>query len=186
MKLRSLRVLVAGAILILLSSASAWADFVGDVVRVIDGDTVVVLVDRREVRVRLADIDAPERGQAFGSRSRQALAGMVFRQQVEVIEKGSDQYGRTLGVIHARHCASPNSCVVLNVNARMVHAGMAWAYRYRDRPTDLEMYALEQDARHARRGLWSNPNAQEPWKWRRSQERSTTIEAPQKTEKIVR
>lgn len=171
MKLSSLRALVAGAVL--FCSAPAWAEFAGDVVRIIDGDTVVVLVDRQQVRVRLADIDAPESGQAFGSRSRQSLADMIFRQQVRVIEKDTDRYGRTLGVIYATQCAQVNSCVDYNVNAQMVHAGMAWAYRFRDRPTDPQMFAIEQEARAARRGLWSDPHAQEPWKWRRDQKQPT-------------
>lgn len=57
----------------------AHAGMAGPVVAVLDGDTVDVLVDRKPVRVRLAEIDAPEKGQPFGTRSRQALASAVFR-----------------------------------------------------------------------------------------------------------
>ena len=75
----------------------AHADLVGPVVAIQDGDTIDVLVNRQPVRVRLAQIDAPERRQAFGTRSRQALAELVFRQSVRVAETGRDRYGRVLG-----------------------------------------------------------------------------------------
>ncbi|OIS90224.1 thermonuclease family protein [Brucella cytisi] len=171
MRLSSLRALAVGAIL--LCSVPAWADFSGDVVRIIDGDTVVVLVDRQQVRVRLADIDAPESGQAFGSRSRQRLADLIFRKHVRVVEKDTDRYGRTLGIVYFKECYPVATCVELPVNAVMVSEGMAWAYRFRDRPTDPEMFAIEQNARSAGRGLWSDPHAQEPWKWRRDQKQPT-------------
>jgi len=153
----------------------AWAELHGEVVRIIDGDTVVVLVDRQQVRVRLSDIDAPESGQAFGSRSRQTLADMAFRKPVRVEEKDVDQYGRTLGVIHVLNCTplDPSkrpvaTCNEVNANAEMVRSGMAWAYRYQDQPTDRRMHVIEQEARRQRLGLWSDPHAVEPWKWRRS------------------
>lgn len=92
----------------------------GAVVGVIDGDTIDVLVENRPVCVRLAQIDAPERTQAFGTRSRQALSAMVFRQAVTVAEAGPDRYGRTLGTVFVAG---------VNVNAAMIDQGMAWAYR---------------------------------------------------------
>lgn len=158
----------AAALAILLVIAGpAAAELRGEVVRIIDGDTIDVLVDKRPVRVRLVDIDAPEKRQAFGERARQALADMVFRRPVLVVEKNTDRFGRTLGVLFAKQCEPVNTCREINVNARMVHAGMAWAYRFHERPTDAEMFAIEQDARRARRGLWSDTKAVEPWKWRR-------------------
>lgn len=66
----------------LVVASPAWAELRGEVVRIIDGDTIDVLVDKQPVRVRLVDIDAPEKRQAFGERARQALAGMVFRRHV--------------------------------------------------------------------------------------------------------
>lgn len=160
MKLHSLRALLAGAIV--LASSAAWADFSGEVIRIIDGDTVDVLVDRRPVRVRLAHIDAPESGQAFGSRSRQALADMTFRRTVLVIEHGHDDTPgkRVLGTIMVDG---------QDANAAMVRQGMAWAYRYRGRASDPAMIPLEAAARQERRGLWADPHAQEPWQWRRDQ-----------------
>ncbi|EHW7386079.1 thermonuclease family protein [Escherichia coli] len=165
LKIAILRTVAALAVVAVASPA--WAELRGEVVRIIDGDTIDVLVDKRPVRVRLVDIDAPEKRQAFGERARQALADMVFRRPVLVVEKNTDRFGRTLGVLFTKQCEPVNTCREINVNARMVHAGMAWAYRFHERPTDAEMFAIEQDARRARRGLWSDTKAVEPWKWRR-------------------
>lgn len=163
--LSALRALAAFAVLIV--TAPAWSgELRGEVVRIIDGDTIDVLVDKRPVRVRLVDIDAPERGQAFGEKASQYLADMVFRQPVLVIEKDTDRYGRTLGVVWA-NMQMPGQ--PRNVNAAMVQAGMAWAYRFRDSPSSAEMAQLEQEARRQGLGLWADPHAVEPWKWRRTE-----------------
>lgn len=153
--MRALRSLFACALLAVCSAA--WADFSGSVVGVIDGDTIDVLVENRPVRVRLAQIDAPERTQAFGTRSRQALSAMVFRQAVTVAEAGSDRYGRTLGTVFVAG---------VNVNAAMIDQGMAWAYR--QYVTDRSLIQLEAQARAARRGLWVDPAPVEPWLFRRT------------------
>lgn len=145
------------ASLLLAANSAAWADFSGAVVAVIDGDTIDVLVANRPVRVRLAQIDAPERKQAFGTRSRQALSAMVFRQNVTVAEAGPDRYGRTVGTVFVGS---------LDVNAAMIDQGMAWAYR--QYVTDRSLIQLEAQARAARRGLWVDPDPVAPWLFRRS------------------
>ena len=89
-------------------------------VAILDGDTIDVLVDRQPIRVRLAQIDAPEKRQAFGTRARQTLAGLVFRQSVTVEEAGRDRYGRVIGAVYVSG---------VSVNAQMVELGMAWVYR---------------------------------------------------------
>ena len=139
-----------------IGNASADTSFRGDVVRILDGDTVEVLDAAKQThRVRLANIDAPERRQAFGEVARQALATMAYRQKIEVIDKGGDQYGRRIGVL------------MLNgrdLNAAMVGQGMAWVYtRYNSDPT---LPALEQRARAARIGLWADQNPTPPWQFR--------------------
>lgn len=77
----------------------AIADIHGEIIRIIDGDTVDVLVNKTPIRVRLVDIDAPESKQPFGQKSRQFLADMIFRQQVTIVEKGKDRYNRVLGKV---------------------------------------------------------------------------------------
>ncbi len=153
--MKAFRALLAAALLAV--NSAAWANFSGPVVAILDGDTVDVLVDNRPVRIRLAQIDAPEKKQAFGTRSRQALSAMVFRQVVTVSESGPDRYGRTLGTVFIAG---------VNVNAAMVNEGMAWAYR--QYVTDRSLIQLEAQARAARRGLWVDPAPVEPWLFRRS------------------
>jgi micrococcal nuclease len=103
----------------LAASFSAWADFTGKVVGVADGDSITVLRGRKQAEVRLAEIDAPERGQAFSNRSRQAL-DLVKGQEVRVVERGHDRYHRTLGRIYRGN---------MDVNAEQVRQGMAWVFR---------------------------------------------------------
>ncbi len=145
------------ALVLLAVNSAALADFSGTVVRIVDGDTLDVLVANRPVRVRLAQIDAPERSQAYGTRARRALSAMVFRRVVTVADAGPDQYGRQLGTVFVSG---------QNVNAAMVNQGMAWAYRRY--LTNRSLIRLEQQARAVRRGLWSDPAPVAPWLFRRS------------------
>ncbi len=130
----------------------------GKVIRVADGDTLTVLVDRRQVKVRLAEIDAPELGQAFGTRSRQSLADMCARKLAVVADHGPDRYGRTIGRV---------TCEGVDANAEQVRRGMAWVY-VRYAPKDSPMYTLQSEARIEKRGLWADPRSAAPWDWRRS------------------
>ncbi|GHU04208.1 putative endonuclease [Betaproteobacteria bacterium] len=134
----------------------AHADFSGRVVRVSDGDTLDVLVNRRAVRVRLAQIDAPEKRQAFGGRARQTLFSLTYRQNVMVIEAGLDHYGRTVGTVYIGH---------INVNHELVRRGMAWADRYHF--GDPALLRVEAEARRQKLGLWANPSPEPPWNFRK-------------------
>jgi endonuclease YncB( thermonuclease family) len=107
------------AIPLLLWSVTTLADFFGTVVAIHDGDTLTVLVDRKQVKVRIADIDAPEAKQAFVTRSRQALATLCHQKPAQVIDKGLDRYGRTIGVV---------SCAGWDAATEQVRAGMAWVF----------------------------------------------------------
>lgn len=135
----------------------AWADFAGEVTHVHDGDTLTVLVDRAQVRVRLADIDAPELGQAFGKRSKQSLAKLCAGKRAEVDDRGTDRYGRTIGNV---------TCAGLVANAEQVRAGMAWVF-VRYAAPNSPLYGLQDDARRGRAGLWADPSSIQPWEWRR-------------------
>lgn len=147
---------------LLLFLLMAWTpafagDLAGTVVGVVDGDTIDVLADGHTVRVRLAEIDAPERRQAFGTKARQALADLTFRRVVAIVDEGRDRYGRTIGTVTVDG---------RNVNLAMVAAGFAWAYsRYVVHP---EYPAAQDAARAARRGLWVDPHPTPPWAFRRS------------------
>lgn len=152
------------------ADVSQSPELIGKVVRVLDGDTFELLVDQQTVRIRVTGIDAPEKDQPFGQRSRQSLAGMVDGNPVAVRVKGKDRYGRTLGAVYAKICAPSAPCLAVYVNAEQVKTGMAWAYRFHGQAVDPAMLKLETQARSERVGLWSAPNAVEPWKWRHQME----------------
>lgn len=144
------------ASLVLAFSFPAYADFSGRVVSIADGDTITVLVERKQVKVRLVEIDAPENAQAFGNRSKQSLSDMCFDKDAQVQEKGKDRYGRTLGRVH---------CAEIDANAEQIRRGMAWVYdKY---VTDHSLYKLQDEARAANHGLWYDPDPVPPWDWRR-------------------
>ncbi len=151
------------ASLALAVSFSAWADFTGKVVGVADGDSITVLRDREQVKVRLVDIDAPEKGQAFGNRSKQALEALVKGQEVLVVERGKDRYQRTLGRIYRGD---------LDVNAEQVRQGMAWVIRQYAK--DATLYPIEAEAKEQKRGLWRDPEPVPPWEWRKAQTKGSS------------
>jgi micrococcal nuclease len=147
-------------VLLLLLPDAAHA-FEVRIVHVQDGDTITVLnADRTQHKVRLSAIDAPELGQPYGRAARHVLAELMAGQVVEIGDKGTDRYGRTVAVVLVDD---------MNVNREMVRQGAAWAYlKYLDDPVLVE---LEAEARVAQRGLWALQADQimPPWEWRRAQ-----------------
>lgn len=131
------------------------AILVAIVVSVGDGDTLTVLHDQRPIKVRLAEIDAPEKAQAFGARAKQSLSDMCFGKTAEISTQTRDRYGRTVARVR---------CEGIDANAEQVRRGMAWVYdRY---VTDRSLYTLQDEARSARRGLWADSAPVPPWEWR--------------------
>lgn len=131
------------------------ADLHGQVVSVHDGDTLTLLVDSRQVKIRLASIDAPERGQPFGNAAKSALSDLVFGKDVRIETAGRDRYGRILGTIYVGE---------VQVNQRLIDLGLCWHFRRYSQ--DYFYTQSELDARVSGVGLWSDPNPVEPWVWR--------------------
>lgn len=132
------------------------AELQGKVIRVLDGDTIEVLQDKKPVRIRLANIDAPEKKQAYGRWSMNQLKALVAGQPVTVTYSQTDRYGRIIGQVFTMDGTEANSY--------MVQAGAAWVYqRYN---TDKALPALQQEAKKQKRGLWADPNPVPPWEWR--------------------
>jgi endonuclease YncB( thermonuclease family) len=130
----------------------------GKVVSVHDGDTITVLVEKRQVKVRLMDIDAPELRQPFGTRARASLAEMCFGKIAAVNVRGRDRYKRAIAQV---------TCAGTDANAEQVRRGYAWTYtRYARRDSPLHVLQLQARAEH--RGLWADPGATPPWEWRRN------------------
>lgn len=134
----------------------------GYVVSIADGDTITVLdASRQQHKIRLAGIDAPEKKQAFGERSRQNLAAMVFNKTVDVEWDKRDKYGRTVGKVMVNG---------VDANLAQIKAGMAWWYEKYRREQALEdqrRYSeAERQARAEQVGLWRDPAPVAPWDWR--------------------
>jgi hypothetical protein len=121
-----------------------------------DGDTVMVLRDGHKTKIRLANIDAPEKDQPFGKQSRDSLVELVSKKQVQIESKAVDQYGRIVGLI---------SVDGRNANQEQIQRGLAWEYSHFH--SDKTYIRLQNEARQARRGLWSQAGSQAPWEWRR-------------------
>lgn len=129
--------------------------FYGEVIRVLDGDTIEVLRASKPVRIRLANIDAPEKAQAFGSWSTNQLKELVEGKHVTVTYTQTDRYERVLGLVETKH---------INVNRSQVISGAAWVYERSN--TDKVLPALQWEAQLQNRGLWADSQPVPPWIWR--------------------
>ncbi|EKE8037952.1 thermonuclease family protein [Salmonella enterica] len=139
-----------------LSESLVAAEIQGKVIRVLDGDTIDVLQDKKPVRVRLLNIDAPEKKQAYGSWSTNQLKGLVAAQSVTVMYTQTDRYGRIIGRVFTTNGTEASRF--------MVQSGAAWVYgKYN---SDNSLPALQQEAKEHRRGLWADSNPMPPWEWR--------------------
>jgi endonuclease YncB( thermonuclease family) len=156
-KYSDVKKIFASIILLIWANLAAAEEYDAKVIVVIDGDTLVVLHNGAKVKVRLGNIDAPEKNQAFGMDARQAMFGMVFKKIVHIDSIAVDKYGRTVALVSIGN---------FNVNKEMVRRGMAWEYSYY-KPGRVYM-ALQSEAQQARRGLWSQRNPIAPWVWRRT------------------
>jgi micrococcal nuclease len=127
------------------------------IVGVHDGDSITALAaGNQQLKVRLDGIDAPELKQPFSQQSKAALSALVFGKVVSLHITGADNYKRTLAVVMVGG---------VNVNRELVRLGLAW--RYERYSKDEALLAAQNEARAARRGLWSDPAPVAPWEWRR-------------------
>jgi len=140
--------------------------FFGQVVGVTDGDTISVLHNAGEVRVRLSGIDCPEKGQAYGRHAKLFTSQAAFGRTVTVQVVDYDRYGRVVGEV-----ILPDGT---NLSQELVRAGLAWWYRQYS--FDRELAGLEAQARAERRGLWADASPIPPWEHRKR--RATPRRAP--------
>jgi len=130
----------------------------GKVVKVLDGDSLNIIQQGKVVRIRLAEIDAPEHGQPFWKQSQQALEGYVSGKNVSVEEFDSDQYGRIVGHVYLND---------MWVNGKLVQQGYAYVYdRY---AVSKKLYQYQAQAEKNKVGIWKLPESQRvrPWDWRK-------------------
>lgn len=140
---------------------------VGRVVAVADGDTVTVLdASKSQHKVRLSGIDAPEKKQAFGQRSKESLSAMVFDQLVTVKTDKRDKYQREVGKVLVSG---------KDANLEQVTRGFAWHYKQYEleqSANDRRLYDLaEKEARAAKRGLWADADPMPPWDFRHNKQK---------------
>lgn len=148
--------IVALALIIFVAlPCQVYADLTGQVIHITDGDNLTVVINDEWIRVRLAGIDAPEKTQPFGTRSRQSLSDICFWKQVTVIPKGKDQYGRMFAKVR---------CGDVDAGEEQVKRGMAWVYDHYMKDPGLN--PVQDEARTAKRGLWADPYSTPPWEWR--------------------
>jgi endonuclease YncB( thermonuclease family) len=148
---------IAGIVLGVCFRVAHADTFEGAVVRVVDGDSLIVRFNKQQIRVRLKEIDAPEIKQAFGKDSRQSLEQMCATKTVKVLWTEKDRNGRTLGRVW---------CAGIDANAEQVRRGMAWVFdRY---VRDRSLYSLQDAARLGRLGLWADSAPIPPWRWRQA------------------
>lgn len=135
------------------------ASFAGNVVRVFDGDSLVLRTAHGNVEVRLADVDAPEKGQPYADNARKALTGLVNGREVRVEVVDVDLYRRKVARVH-------RVADGLDINAEVVRRGHAWVYRRYVR--DQSLFGLEQAAKDKRLGLWAQAEELRipPWRYR--------------------
>jgi micrococcal nuclease len=149
---------VAGLLYLLMVVAPGLAaDFNGEVIAVLDGDTIEVLHDKKPERIRLYGIDCAEKGQPFGQKAKQATSALLFGKDVRIESHGRDKHRRTLGTIFDGD---------LNVNQELVKEGWCWWFR-KFVPKDEVLKRFEQEAKEAKKGLWADPNPVPPWLYRR-------------------
>jgi endonuclease YncB( thermonuclease family) len=144
------------AMMLLALAAPAAETFTGKVVAVGDGDSVTVLTPKKkQVRIRLEGIDAPETKQAFGSAAKKSLSDLVYGREVRVVVSTVDDYGRKVAHLYIGD---------FWVNLAQIERGMAWHYvRYY---SHARFHAAEVYARTNRLGLWTDAYPTPPWDFR--------------------
>lgn len=154
------------------ASAASWV-VQGRVVGVSDGDTFTLLDrDNRQHKIRLAGIDAPEKGQAFGEQSRQNLAALAFQRDARADCDKTDRFGREVCKVWVQPPDCPRCGMTLDVGHAQVIVGLAWWFRRyanEQSPDDRGRYESDEtEARLRKRGLWHEKQPVPPWDWRKS------------------
>lgn len=146
----------------------------GRVVGVADGDTITVLdANHQQHKIRLAGIDAPEKDQPFGQRSKQAMSALVFGKEVDVQWNKHDKYKRIVGKVMVQPSDCPTCPKTLDSSLAQLTVGLAWWYQKyakEQSPEDAGRYEFaEHEARAKRVGLWVDGHPAPPWDWRKGE-----------------
>jgi len=131
------------------------SEYEGLVVKVTDGDSIKIKAGETTSTIRLLYIDAPEKKQDYGIKSKNFLENLLLNKKVFVVTDKDDRYGRQLADIYLY-----NNNEAIYVNAKMIKSGNAWVYRkYR---SNSYLINLENHAKINNKGLWGYTNPVEP------------------------
>lgn len=154
--------------------ATHAAGYEGRVVGVTDGDTITVLDStKKQHKIRLVGIDAPEKAQAFGNVAKQRMADMVFGKEVRIDARQQDKYRRTVGRVWVApaECQASDCPKTLDAGMALLTMGLAWHYKHytKEQPEEeREQYSFaEFEARTKKVGLWSDAEPVPPWDFRK-------------------
>ena len=169
-----IRNLVFPAMLLMVGIGASAETLTGTVVGVADGDTITVLdANREQHKIRVAGIDAPEKAQPFGQRSKESLSAMVFGKEVDVQWNKRDRYQRIVGTVWVQPVSCPTCPKTLDAGLAQLTVGLAWWYRKyakEQSPEAAGRYEFaEQEARAKRAGLWADGQPIPPWDWRKGE-----------------
>jgi len=153
--------LFVGMTLLIVSMSVHAAMLTGQVVGITDGDTLTLLVDRQQYKVRISGIDAPEKRQAWGEKSKTNLSRLAFNQEAVAECPKVDRWGRQICKV---------SVNAVDIGLEQIKDGMAWWYRkYAKEQSSDDQSAyenMELMAKLRRLGLWSDTNPIPPWYFR--------------------
>jgi micrococcal nuclease len=135
-------------------------DFIGKVVKIVDGDTFDVQTESEKIRIRFYGIDCPEKDQPYGLRAKEIAMNLASGRKVVIRKRGRGigKFGRTIGDV-----ILPDG---KNMSHMLVQAGACWWYQ-KYAPGDEELKKLENEARNGKSGLWNKDNPVPPWIWRK-------------------
>lgn len=151
-------------LLFLLSIPVTCFSWPAKVVSVSDGDTITVLHNGLQEKIRLYGIDTPEKNQDYGQQAKQITSTLIAGRQVDIETKAGDRYGRTVGLVTVDG---------QSLNELIVQNGYAWVYRqYCKERFCSDWILLEQQARRQKKGLWAGSAIVPPWEWRRQSKES--------------
>jgi endonuclease YncB( thermonuclease family) len=143
-------------------SLASAEDFSGQVVGIIEGDTIEVMHLGKAERVRLQGVDCPKMGQPFGKRAKQYTSTHTFKKTVTVVVSDTDNNGQTVGQVILPDMS--------NLNIVLISAGLAWWFESHA-PEDKILQDVQKSAKAAKRGLWADPDPTPPWEWKKGVEK---------------
>jgi len=142
----------------LITSICISQTYTGKVIGIKDGDTVVVLDSLNyQTTLRLAEVDCPEKSQAFGTKAKQFTSDEIYLKQIKYIVTDVDRYGRSIAKIYYDNNKYLSEEIIKN--------GFGW--QYKKYSSSKLLAKLEEEARKNKRGLWIDPNPIYPSDWRR-------------------